>query len=217
MSHNRGMKLALILSLMGVLSFPGATTEARTLAYTSRDTTVRQTIRYARPVPTTPAPTPTPIPTPTPAPTPTPTPAPAPETNFVAAVEQELFVMINEERIKNGLAALGNDAKLAEVARAHSTDMAVNNYFSHTNLSGCNSSCRVTNAGYAWRAVGENLYRMTGYRLGATETARMMVTGWMNSPGHRANILNKSYTKHGIGVAQVGTSIYATSNFALPR
>ena len=135
---------------------------------------------------------------------------------FAQDVEAQILKLVNAERIHEGLGALASDAKLAGIARAHSADMLNKGYFSHTNTAGCGSSCRVTNAGYAWRATGENIYTMEGYDMSASETARQMVDGWMKSSGHRANILNSSYTNHGIGLAVSGKTIYATSVFALP-
>lgn len=204
MVYYRCMKLALVLSLFSLFTLTPITTDAYTRSVAREDRRVYQA----------PAPAPTPV---TPQPS-QPTPQPVqPAADFVSAVESEIFRLINIERAANGLAALKVDATLASVARAHSADMAKNNYFSHTNLQGCSSSCRVTNAGYAWSAVGENIYKMTGYKLSAADTAALMVKGWMQSAGHRANILNKNYTYHGVGVAQVGTSIYATDDFARPR
>lgn len=149
-------------------------------------------------------------------PAPAPTPAEA-KPDFITEVEQQIFILQNAERVKNGLPTLLPDATLAAVARAHSVDMAAKNYFNHTDLSGCSSACRVDNAGYAWRAVGENIYMMSGYQLPADATAQKMVEGWMNSPGHRANILGSAFTNAGVGVAEIGDSIYATVDLAQPR
>ena len=137
--------------------------------------------------------------------------------DFVSQVEQATFTLMNAERTKNNLPALAWNATLASVARAHSTDMAKNKYFDHTNLQGCSSACRVTNAGYPWRAVGENIYMMQGYNLSADATAQMIVNGWMNSPGHRANILGQQFTEDGVGVAQIGDSIYITADYGTLR
>lgn len=222
MVYLRGMKIALILSLFGLFTVTPSIPTADAARTTVREE--RSLYKTSISTPTKPASNPQPTqPTVQPQPVTQPTTQPAVQpqatqpANFVSAVEAEVFSLINQERAKAGLAALKTDTKLASVARAHSADMAKNNYFSHTNQQGCSSSCRVTNAGYAWRAVGENIYMMKGYTLNAKDTAAMMVKGWMNSSGHRANILNKTYTHHGVGVAQVGSSIYATDDFALPR
>lgn len=147
----------------------------------------------------------------------TPAPAPAPAGSFVEEVESEIARLVGAERAKQGLGALAADAKLGAIARAHSKDMLSKNYFSHTDAEGCGSSCRLEKAGYAWRAVGENIYTMSGYRLSAAETAQKMVDGWMKSGGHRANILKTAFTHQGVGVAVSGSTIYATHVFAQPK
>jgi len=95
--------------------------------------------------------------------------------------------------------------------------MLANDYFEHEDLNGCSSSCRVTNGGYRWQSVGENIYMMSGYKLSPEKAAAMIVDGWMNSPGHRANILGTSFTYSGVGVVSDGESIYATALYAKPR
>lgn len=200
------MKKALIVLFSFILVASAATPAFASHRHKSR-------YQYKAPVTT---PTPTPIPTPAPTPTPTPQPAPAP-TNFAASVEQFVVEGMNAERVKNGLAPLAVDTKLANIARAHSEDMLANNYFSHTNLNGCNAGCRLNNAGYAWMSYGENIYWMSGYNLSATDTANKIVTGWMNSSGHRANILGSKFTKVGVGVAVQGSKVYTTADYALPR
>src|SRR3989338_5396005 len=163
-----------------------------------------------------PMPAPTPVPTPTPTPTPAPTPAPAP-VDFATQVEQLIVQGINTQRIQNGLAHLTVDAKLASIARAHSSDMLAKNYFSHTSLNGCTVACRLSAACYGWRSYAENIHWMSGYTLNAADTANKIVTGWMNSPGHRANILGSKFTNVGVGVAAQGSKVYTTADFALPR
>jgi len=168
---------------------------------------------------TAPAPTPTPTPAPAPTPTPTPvstTPTPGP-TDFATQVEQLIVQGMNAERVKNGLTPLAADTKLASIARAHSQDMLKNNYFSHTSPTGCNVACRLNAGGYGWRSYGENISWMSGYNLGVADTANRIVTGWINSPGHRANILGSQFTKVGIGVVAQGSKVYTTADFALPR
>jgi len=132
-------------------------------------------------------------------------------------VEAEVLRLSNEERVKAGLLPLAAEIRLSDVARAHSADMLANDYFSHEDRQGCSSSCRVTDAGYRWRAIGENIYMMSGYRLSAGKTAAMVVDGWMNSPGHRANILGSSFVVSGIGVVTDGKSVYVTAEYAKPR
>lgn len=140
-----------------------------------------------------------------------------PRTEYVKALEQEILKRTNEERDRAGLSKLDSDNKLADIARAHSVDMAEERYFEHVNLEGCDPACRARNAGYNYRSIGENLYMMSGYTLTPAQAAERVVNGWMDSPGHRANILRGTYTHSGVGVAVVGNSIYATSLYSLPR
>lgn len=203
------MSLALLLSLLGLFAVPSAEAQVR-------QPVVREERVRATPAALAPAPAQQPAPVQAAQQTPAPKPAAQP-VNFTRAVEQEIFRLVNAERAKKGLVAFKADSKLDSIARAHSADMLANDYFSHTNKSGCGTACRLANAEYGWSAFGENIYSLHGYTLSAAEVARKMVEGWMDSAGHRANILNAKFTNHGIGVAQSGTDIYATSDFTLPH
>ena len=152
------------------------------------------------------------------------TPAPEPEVeveytaDFALALEVEIHEQINVERVKNGLKVLKYDTVLADVARLHSADMAKANYFAHEDDDGCDSACRVNKVGYKWRAVGENLFLLdSGYRHTVSDAAAVFVQGWMGSEGHRKNVLQKTFTYEGLGVAILGDKIYATELFARPQ
>ncbi len=85
--------------------------------------------------------------------------------------------------------------------------MAANNYFSHTDLKGGNQTDRMVAAGYTdWQRTGENI---AAYQ----KTPQEVMTAWMNSPGHRANILNCAYKDFGAGVASRGSDLYWTQDF----
>lgn len=114
--------------------------------------------------------------------------------------------------MQHGLAPLMYDSQAAAVARAHSADMLAKNYFEHTNLSGCNAGCRLTQAGYVWKTYGENIHWMQGYKLSAQDSAKKIVNDWLNSPGHRANMLG-SFTYAGVGIAVSGDKIYSTTDY----
>lgn len=105
----------------------------------------------------------------------------------------QVIALVNDERAKSGLNSLTANAKLTAAAAAHADDMAVHSFFSHTGSDGASSADRATRAGYNWSAVGENI------ASGATSPAQVMDL-WMNSSGHRANILNSNFTEIGVAV-----------------
>ena len=107
-------------------------------------------------------------------------------------MEDEVLVLVNKERAKNGLKALTMDENVRKVARTKSSDMSTKNYFSHTSPTYGSPFDMLKSFGISYKSAGENIAQ--GYT-----TAEAVVNGWMNSSGHRANILNASYTKIGIG------------------
>lgn len=122
----------------------------------------------------------------------------------VRAYEQEVIRLVNVERAKAGLKALTEDWELSRVARYKSQDMHDLRYFSHTSPTYGSPFDMMKAFGIRYRTAGENI--AMGYR-----TPAAVVQGWMNSPGHRANILNASYTK--IGVGYVASGNYWTQLF----
>lgn len=120
------------------------------------------------------------------------------------AYEQEVIRLVNVERAKAGLKALTEDWELSRVARYKSQDMHDLRYFSHTSPTYGSPFDMMKAFGIRYRTAGENI--AMGYR-----TPAAVVQGWMNSPGHRANILNASYTK--IGVGYVASGNYWTQHF----
>ena len=105
----------------------------------------------------------------------------------------EVLQLINQERTNRGLSALILSQKLDTAADRHSEDMATQGYFSHTGQDGSNVGTRIERAGYTdWRRWGENI--AAGQR-----SAQSVVQAWMNSSGHRANILNADFTHMGLG------------------
>jgi uncharacterized protein YkwD len=124
------------------------------------------------------------------------TPAPATGSTTVVAptaLESRIVELTNAQRAANGCGPLRIDGALTQAARAHSSDMATNNYFDHTGRDGSTFTVRAARAGYS-QASAENI--AWGYR-----TADAVVTGWMNSEGHRRNILNCASVAVGVGVA----------------
>ncbi|MFE6593557.1 CAP domain-containing protein [Streptomyces sp. NPDC057781] len=109
----------------------------------------------------------------------------------------EVVELTNRERIRAGLPALTVDARLTHAAQAHSADMVARDFYSHTDPDGGKPWDRAAAAGATRRTVGENI--ACGQRSPAD-----VVEGWMNSPGHRANILKGDFTHIGIGLAGGG-------------
>ena len=111
--------------------------------------------------------------------------------------EKEVVRLVNEIRAENGLKELTYDWELSRVARYKSQDMKDNRYFSHTSPVYGSPFQMMKSFGIKYRTAGENIAR------GQT-TPRIVVNAWMNSSGHRANILNPSFTHIGVGYAENG-------------
>jgi len=127
-----------------------------------------------------------------------------------AALEDAVLVIVNQQRAAGAVCGtttyppalpLGMDANLRTAARAHSDDMGVNGYFSHTSLDGRTFSQRIRNAGYAASPIGENI--AAGY-----PTPAAVMAGWMSSPGHCANIMSSGHRSVGVGYAYRAGSPY---------
>lgn len=129
-------------------------------------------------------------------------------------VEQEIFRIVNEERAKNGLDPYRYDDRLADLARIHSQNMKNNSFFSHNDHLGMNPSQRKQKFyPQLLGGIGENI--ASHYGPTEEQVARNFMTSWMNSPGHRANILSSKYSHIGVGVVDKGGGQYlATQNFS---
>ncbi|NJR45798.1 MAG: CAP domain-containing protein [Hyellaceae cyanobacterium CSU_1_1] len=104
----------------------------------------------------------------------------------------QVLELTNAERAKAGLKPLTLNNRLTQAAQGHSDSMAADDFFSHTGVDGSDVSDRVQDTGYQYSYTGENI-------AAGQKTAAEVVQGWMDSPGHRANILNADYTEIGIG------------------
>ncbi|RPK54228.1 RNA polymerase sigma factor [Streptomyces sp. ADI96-02] len=129
-------------------------------------------------------------------------PAPAPQ----ASVGGQVTRLVNVERAKAGCGPVASNGLLATAAQGHSADMAARNYFSHTSPDGTDPGDRITAAGYRWSTYGENIAK--GQRSAAD-----VVSAWMKSPGHRANILNCSFKEMGVGKQDSGDGPVWTQKF----
>lgn len=137
---------------------------------------------------------PTARPTATAAPVPTTPPSDGDDytTPSITAQEENAFILLNQDRIANGLPALTLDPVLSEIARAKSRDMNDNNYFSHTSPTYGSPSEMLKHFGYSFTSVGENIAHHA--------TVEKAQAAFMSSTGHRRNILGSQWSKVGIGV-----------------
>ncbi|MCS7094140.1 MAG: CAP domain-containing protein [Candidatus Aenigmarchaeota archaeon] len=158
--------------------------------------------------------------------------------NNTNILEQKIHLLINEERRKNNLKMLRWDENLANIARYHSKDMATKNYFSHKSLEGEDLEMRYKKFGYFCRIpVGNLIYsgaenillnyiyhsyyydpltgEITGYVFKSLDDVSYeVVEGWMNSEGHKRNILTPFFEREGIGVyISDDGKVYVTQNF----
>ncbi|MFF5973860.1 sigma-70 family RNA polymerase sigma factor [Streptomyces sp. NPDC012769] len=106
---------------------------------------------------------------------------------------RQVIDLVNTERSRAGCGPLSENSLLTKAAQGHSDDMAARDFFDHTNPDGDGPGERVTATGYRWSTYGENIAK--GQR-----TPAQVMDSWMNSPGHRANILNCDFREIGIGI-----------------
>ena len=146
-----------------------------------------------------------PTPTPDPMPTPAPDPNPGSGDNQVVPTDQfdqEVLKLVNQERKQNGLKPLALSEKLDTAADDYSEEMIKDNRFSHRGKDGSSPGDRIEKAGYTdWNTWAENI-------AAGQQSAAEVVRGWMNSPGHRANILNSRMTHMGLGYAEGNNARY---------
>lgn len=121
-----------------------------------------------------------------------------PNYDATKSIENQVVTLTNQQRAKYGLKPLVADWQLARVARYKSADMRDRNYFSHTSPTYGSPFDMMKNFGISYRSAGENI--AAGQR-----TPQEVVTAWMNSEGHRKNILSAGYTHIGVGYAQGGS------------
>jgi uncharacterized protein YkwD len=134
--------------------------------------------------------------------------------------QQSVLTLMNQKRASGcncgtkwypKVAPLTLNDKLNKAANVHATDMATKNFFSHTGSDGSQPWTRITQQGYYWSYAGENI--AAGY-----STTSAVVQGWINSPGHCANIMNPNFTNLGVGYATGGSyRYYWVADFAKPR
>ncbi len=144
------------------------------------------------------------------------TPPTTTETPASGITKASIIYWTNQARKENGnLPPLTENKVLNGTATAKTNDLFAKSYFEHTSPSGVTVATQAQGAGYEYIMIGENL------ALGNFASGEAIVDAWMNSPGHRANILNDRYTEIGIGVSQgtyQGRTVWiATQHFGLPK
>ncbi|MFI6415251.1 CAP domain-containing protein [Streptomyces sp. NPDC050585] len=200
----------------GTPSAPAERSAAPSLAAPSKSPSPKPSTASPSPTPTRTA-SPAPVKTRTPAPPPRTEAAPAPEkttetpvprldtTSRAAAAEAAVLELVNQERAKAGCSPVRASTELGDLARAFSQDMAARDFFSHTDPDGDGPWERAAQAGVEGLG-GENIAR------GQADAAAVMES-WMNSEGHRANILNCDFKRLGVGVHIAGGGPWWTQNF----
>lgn len=130
-----------------------------------------------------------------------------------SAIEQDIFEKINQIRSDHQLMTLLLLPELTDVARGHSADMAFRKFFDHLTPEGNGPGFRLRAQSIPFQSVSENI----ALERGNKDLAASVVEGWMNSPGHRANILQPDVVATGVGIAQAADgTIYFTQVFLLP-
>lgn len=137
------------------------------------------------------------------------TPSSPAQSTSTAEMEEQVRQQINAIRQQKNLTPLENNAKLAAVARDYSRRMAIENFFEHTSPKGDTAADRARSAGIFYVMLGENLFTSTNI----PQPVPAAIEGWMDSPGHRENILRAEYRQTGIGVWQKGNTYYFTQLF----
>ncbi|WP_426403053.1 CAP domain-containing protein [Streptomyces sp. R-07] len=123
---------------------------------------------------------------------------------------QDVVALANAEREKAGCGPLRSEGHLRTAAQGHADDMAARDYYEHHSPEGRDAGDRMSGAGYAWSAWGENIHR------GPRTPARAMAD-WMDSPAHRANILNCSFRDIGVGVTLAANGPWWVQDFGARR
>jgi uncharacterized protein YkwD len=131
----------------------------------------------------------------------------------IAQMELATINRINAIRKEHGLEPLKVNAVLIKVARDYSRRMCQENFFSHYDPAGQSAMNRVQSAGVSLQIVGENLAKS----YNARNPIQTSVEGWMQSPGHRKNILREEYSETGLGIWKQGKNYYFTQLFLRPQ
>ncbi|MFI7540472.1 CAP domain-containing protein [Actinoplanes sp. NPDC049599] len=127
------------------------------------------------------------------------------------SVQQQALTLVNESRRRGGCDNLAVDRRLIVAANRHAAEMARRGYFAHEDSRGERAGDRVQDAGYQWSRYGENIAR-------GQDSVAEVVTGWLNSPEHRANIMDCDLREVGVGLAfAADRTPYWVQDFATPQ
>lgn len=133
--------------------------------------------------------------------------------DFISEIESVIFTRVNEERAKAGVPALTYNKTMEKYARIKSQDMGQRNYFAHEDPEGKLITEKMKSDGVSYNSWGENIAYIGGGSSSNVELGNEFMTNWMNSPGHRANILSTNFASIGVGVYKIGDTYYATQEF----
>ncbi|SDS23064.1 CAP domain-containing protein [Actinoplanes derwentensis] len=129
----------------------------------------------------------------------------------LAPFQQQVLALVNQNRRRAGCGALTLDQRLIAAANRHAADMARREYFDHESPGGRDVGERVTGAGYSWSRYSENIAK-------GQDSPFQVVNAWMDSPGHRRNILDCALDEMGTGLAVASDrTTYWVQDFASPR
>lgn len=131
-----------------------------------------------------------------------------PSQSSLRGMEQEIVRLVNQERANRGISPLTEDWEISRVARTKSQDMINNNYFSHNSPIYGTPFKMLSDFGIKYTSAAENI-------ASGQQSAQQVMDSWMNSSGHRTNILSTNYSKIGVGIAKDGTNgpLYFTQMF----
>lgn len=136
-----------------------------------------------------------------------------PATSADTALGKLIHKLTNDARVDDDLSTFSYDSALAELATARSEDMIKQDYFSHDAPGGCDLACRFEKSGYKTLSWGENIAEIEGFAGNDKAIAEQFITNWLDSRGHRDNMLSKKFTHQGIGVARKNGRVVVTVIF----
>jgi uncharacterized protein YkwD len=128
-------------------------------------------------------------------------------------MEERVRQRINQRRSEHGLGPLQSSSELARLAREHSRRMAEEKFFAHVDPAGRSLIDRLQQAGIDYWAAAENIFSSTN----VSDPVEFALRGWMESPGHRANILRPEFKQTGVGIWREGDTFYFTQVFLRGR